>query len=54
MLVRFRWHVAFAVDLLVFGENWLIVKISRGIVWSEGLLLGTSGVGSYVEKWQCK
>ena len=39
-----------AVDLVIFGENWFIVKTSGGEVWSEGLLRGTCVVGSYTEK----
>ena len=38
--------------LVAFSENGFIVKTNRGIVWSEGLLLGTSVVGSYTGKWQ--
>ena len=39
-----------AVDLVAFGENVLLVKTSRGIIWAESLLLGTSVLGSYTEK----
>ena len=41
-----------AVVLVVFGENGFIVKTNRDIVWSEGLLLGASVVGSFKKKWQ--
>lgn len=40
------------VILVVFCENRFIVKTSRSIVCSEGLLLGTSMVKSNTEKWQ--
>lgn len=38
--------------LVVFGENGFIVKTNRDIVWSEGLLLGASVVGSFKKKWR--
>ena len=34
-----------AVNLVVFGENGFIVKMSRDVLWSEGLLLNTFLVG---------
>ena len=34
-----------AVNLVVFGENGFIVKISRDVLWSEVLLLSTFLVG---------
>ena len=40
------------VDLVVFSENKFTVKTRRGIVWSEGLLLGASVVVFYAEKCQ--
>ena len=39
-----------AVDLVIFGENGFIVKTRRGIICAEGLLLGTSVVGSHTGK----
>ena len=36
--------------LVALSENRFIVKKNRGIVWSGGLLLGISVVGSYTEK----
>lgn len=44
----------FSEGLLVFVENRFIVKTSRGIAWSGGLLLGTTVVGFYTGKSQLK
>ena len=40
-----------AVVLVVFGEKGFIVKTDWGILYSEGLLLGTSVVG-HTKKWK--
>lgn len=42
----------FPVVLEVFGDRGFIIKTKNGIVWSEGLLLDTSVVGSYTKRWQ--
>ena len=40
-----------AVVLVVLGEKGFIVKTDWGILYSEGLLLGTSVVG-HTKKWK--
>ena len=34
-----------AVNLVVFGENGFIIKMSRDVLWSEGLLLSNFLMG---------
>lgn len=39
-----------ALIFVVFGEIKFIVKMNRGLLWSEDLVLSTSVVCSYTEK----
>lgn len=40
-----------ALIFVVFGEIKFILKMNRGLLWSEDLVLSTSVVCSYTEKW---
>lgn len=47
------WDMRFvALIFVVFGEIKFILKMNRGLLWSEDLVLSTSVVCSYTEKWQ--
>ena len=41
-----------ALIFVVFGEIKFILKMNRGLLWSEDFVLSTSVVCSYTEKWQ--